>query len=98
MTKKKTVRPRYSAAKKKLILETAAREKLTGAQVKKRFGISLLTFYRWRGPVRGRRAGSAAVPALDVVKARQHVQAELRKMLPRIIQEEISAYLKSALG
>ena len=93
---------RYSEARKKQILETAKKQNLTGEQVKKRFGISTLTFYRWRGPVRGRRAvKSAPVPALskgDVAKARQHVQDELRRVLPQIIQEEIAAYLKSALA
>jgi transposase-like protein len=92
---------RYSESQKKRILETAAKERLTGAQVKKRFGISTLTFYRWRGPVRGKRAarvGSAAgKAAVNVKKARLAVRAELQKMMPRIIQEEISAYLKMAL-
>ncbi len=92
----------YSAARKKHILEVAAKEKLTGEQVRKRFGVSTLTFYRWRGPVRGRRrAKGALVSALsekDMAKARQQVQAELRRKLPRIIQEEIAAYLKEALG
>ncbi len=92
---------RYSAAKRKRILEIAAKDRLTGDQVRKRFGISVLTFYRWRGPVRGRRvAKGAAVPALsekDIAKARRQVQAELRRVLPGIIREEIAAFLKAAL-
>jgi transposase-like protein len=42
----------YSPAMKAKVLAAAKRDKLTGAQVAKRFGISTLTFYRWRGPVR----------------------------------------------
>ena len=100
--KKKTTRRRYSAAKKKLILETAAKEKLTGIQVQKRFGIPMLTFYRWRGPKRRKATGkSAKIPALAkgvTAKARQQVQAEVRRTMPKIIQEEIAAYLKTAFA
>ena len=47
---------RYTPAERRRILAAARKEGLTGAQVKKRFGVSALTFYRWRGPVgRGRR-------------------------------------------
>ncbi len=102
MAKKNPRGRHYSAARKKHILEVAAKEKLTGEQVRKRFGVSTLTFYRWRGPVRGRRARKGtAVPALtekDFARARQQVQTELRRRLPRIIQKEIVAYLKEALG
>ena len=38
----------YSAAVKAKILAAARRENLTAEQARKRFGISTLTFYRWR--------------------------------------------------
>jgi transposase-like protein len=56
MPRSKQPRKRYTPAQKRRILSVARKEGLTGAQVRERFGVSLLTFYRWRGPVgRGRR-------------------------------------------
>ena len=94
---------RYTEAEKKQILATAKKEGLTGAQVKKRFGVSTLSFYRWRGPVRGRKRGRplgsknrAAVGRVKVNAAavRREVQAQVRKLLPQIIREEVAAALK----
>jgi transposase-like protein len=56
---KKATRRRYTDAEKKKILRIAKKEGLTGADVQKRFGIAQLTFYRWRGPVRGPKARAA---------------------------------------
>jgi len=94
-------RRRYTAAEKKKILETAVREKLTGAQVQKKFGIAQLTFYRWRGPVRGRRAGAGRPgrPAgVNVGAIRDEVRAGIRSVLPQVIREEVQAYLAEILG
>jgi len=56
MSRTKPAPTRYTPAQKKKILAAARKEGLTGAQVRERFGVSTLTFYRWRGPVgRGRR-------------------------------------------
>lgn len=78
----------YGKAFKAKVLETARKENLTGQQVRDKFGISLLTFYRWRGPVRATRA-SAALPAAP--KALK--QSELR----RIIREEVAAAIRRLL-
>jgi transposase-like protein len=94
----------YSAEKKAEILAAAKKEKLTGAQAAKRFGISTLTFYRWRGPVRGRKkrgrpagsrnkAGSAGKVRVDAAAVRREVQTQVRKLLPQIIREEVAAAL-----
>ena len=96
-------RRRYTAAEKKKILETAVKEKLTGAQVQKRFGIAQLTFYRWRGPVRGRRAAGAGRPGRPALGAnigaiREEVRAGIRSVLPQVIREEVQAYLAEILG
>jgi len=94
-------RRRYTAAEKKKILETAVREKLTGAQVQKKFGIAQLTFYRWRGPVRGRRAGAGRPgrpPGVNVGAIRDEVRAGIRSVLPQVIREEVQAYLAEILG
>jgi transposase-like protein len=95
---------RYGAEKKAEILAAAKKDGLTGEQVAKRFGISTLTFYRWRGPVRGRKKrgrplGSKNRVAGSKVKVnsaavRREVQAQVRKLLPQIIREEVAAALK----
>ena len=94
---------RYTAAQKAKVLAAAKKEGLTGAQVAKRFGISLLTFYRWRGPVRSdalRRAGRKRGPGrprgngvgrVDPAVVRQAVRKQIEKMLPQIIREEVEA-------
>lgn len=90
---------RYSAAQKRRILETAKKEGLSGAQVKKRFGVSTLTFYRWRGPVRGKRSRPRRVSAVvDQGAIREEVRAGIRRVLPQIIRKEVSAALAEMLG
>ena len=92
---KKTKRPRklFTAAQRRHILAVAKKEGLTGKQVGKRFGINLFTFYRWRGPVRRSRATAKAVAAVDVAALRREVHAGIRKVLPRVIREEVSKAL-----
>ena len=89
---------RYTAAQQHQVLDTEKKEKLTGAQVKKRFGVSTLTFYRWRGPVRSRRKGATARPGRDGVAAgnegiRDQVRQTVREILPAVIRSEVNAYL-----
>ena len=99
----------YSAEKKAQILAAAKKEGLSGAQVAKRFGISTLTFYRWRGPVRGRKKrgrpvgsknkGSAVIRGdrvrVNAAAVRREVQAQVRRLLPQIIREEVARALGS---
>ncbi len=96
----KAGRRRYTSAEKQNILRTAAKEGLTGAQVQKRFGIAQLTFYRWRGPVRGRKAklaaGGGAGPGADAI--RSEVRAGIQRVLPDVIRQEVSRYLADVLG
>lgn len=96
---------RYTATQKARILAAARKEGLTGAQVAKQFGVSTLTFYRWRGPVRSdalKRAGKKRGPGrpkgsgkvkVDTVAVRREVQTQIRKLLPQIIREEVAAAL-----
>lgn len=90
----------YSAEKKAEILAAAKKGQLTGAQVRKRFGISTLTFYRWRGPVRGKKRGpgrpkGSRALRVDHAVVRRAVRVQIAKMLPRIIREEVLRALKS---
>jgi transposase-like protein len=103
---RKAGRRRYTAAEKKNILNTAIKENLTGAQVQKRFGIAQLTFYRWRGPVRGKRAagGTGRGPGrppgsgANLDSIRSEVRAGIQKVLPEVIRQEVQSYLAAILG
>jgi transposase-like protein len=102
---RKAGRRRYTSAEKKNILNTALKENLTGAQVQKRFGIAQLTFYRWRGPVRGKRAGAGtgARPGrpsggISVDAIRNEVRAGIQRVLPEVIRQEVESYLAGVLG
>ena len=92
----------YSAEKKAEILASAKKGNLTGEQVAKKFGISTLTFYRWRGPVRGRKKRGRPVGSrnrvagkvkVNLAAVRREVQAQVRKLLPQIIREEVAKAL-----
>lgn len=91
---------RYSAEQKAKILATAKKEGLTGAEVRKRFGVSTLSFYRWRGPVSRRKKHGSGRPKgranarVNPTVVREAVRAQIERMLPRIIQEEVAAALK----
>jgi len=110
MAKRSKRGTRYTAAQKAKILAAAKEKGLTGAQVAKRFGVSTLTFYRWRGPVRrdalnrasnrrgwGRPKGSGKVK-MDASVIRREVQEQIRQVLPQVIREEVAAYLRDAFG
>jgi hypothetical protein len=63
----------------------------------------MLTFYRWRGPVRGKKRGrpvgsknrvATGRAKVDVAAVRREVQAQVRKLLPQIIREEVAKALR----
>jgi len=96
---------RYSDAERGRILATAQREHLTGAQVRSRFGISTLTFYTWRkragmgqedkGRV-GRPALTGSNPTFEEM-IRQEVRARLARILPEILESEITNTVTESL-
>lgn len=94
--KKRGTGRRYGTSEKKRILKIARKQKLTGAQVRKRFGVSTLTFYRWRGPVRGRR-GKTAGTGIGNGLVQDQVRETVRRIMPGIIRREVAAYLDRIL-
>jgi transposase-like protein len=97
----KRARKRYSPEKKAQILAAAKAQGLTANDVKKKFGVTPVTYYSWRkksgaGKPRGR--GPARGNAGLDSSLEKRVQARLRTILPRIVNREIDAYLASLGG
>ena len=109
MAKTRKKRQSYTTEQRSEILATAARENLTALQVKRKFGVTPVTYYSWRkklglkGP-RGRKPGSGRRAATTVggtdltAQVRAGVQAKVREVLPGIVREEVTRYLDSLLG
>jgi transposase-like protein len=94
---------RFSEARRQEILQIAAREGLTGAQVAKRFGISQVTYYIWRkrvgassGGHRARTGSAAGLIGGMEGTIRAQVRSAIQAMLPQLIEEEVAAALEGA--
>ena len=112
MAKARKKRTEYTPEQRAKVLATAKAEKLTAAQVQKRFGVTPVTYYSWRkksgvtnkrGTKRGTRAAAAAVVARPVAgdlgaQVRSEVQNKMRQIIPGIVRAEVSAYLDSIFG
>jgi transposase-like protein len=104
MAKARRKRTQYSAEQKKTILAAALKDKLTALQVKRKFGVTPVTYYSWRkksglvarrGSIRpGRPAGIAIGSGIEG-QVRAAVQAKVRALLPAIVRNEVSSYLDS---
>lgn len=97
MAKRKT----YTPAQRKTILAAAIREKLTATDVRKKFGVTPVTYYSWRKKMGAtRRRGAAVVAASGLggglaIQLREQVRDRIRTMLPEIVRTEVNSYLGS---
>jgi transposase-like protein len=103
MAKARKKRTAYTAAQRSEILSTAQKEGLTAAQVKKKFGVTPVTYYSWRkkGGVsakRGRGAARVTRGGDFGGQVRAEVQATGRQILPEIVRGEVSNYLNQLFG
>ena len=98
----KRARKTYTEARRTEILAAAQKENLTANDVKKKFGVTPVTYYSWRkkeGLVgrRGRRPGLLALSGGGTVatQVRAGVQAKVRAVMPGIVREEVTSYLNT---
>ena len=112
MAKARKKRTEYTPEQRQKVLAAAKTEKLTAAQVQKRFGVTPVTYYSWRkksgitrkrGTRRGTRTAAAAVVARPVAgdlsaQVRTEVQNKMRQLIPGIVRTEVNAYLDSIFG
>jgi transposase-like protein len=98
-------RPRksYTPQKRAEILAAAQKSNLTANEVKKKFGVTPVTYYSWRkkeGLVgrRGRRPSlltQSGAGANIANQLRAGVQAKVRAIMPGIVREEVTTYLNT---
>jgi len=100
----KRARKTYTEARRTEILAAAQKENLTANDVKKKFGVTPVTYYSWRkkeGLVgrRGRRPSlftqSGSSGSQIATQVRQGVQAKVRAVMPGIVREEVTNYLNT---
>ena len=99
MAKARRKRHTYTDNQRGSILAAAQRGGLTALQVKKRFGVTPVTYYSWRkkqGLTR-RRGGSIGLvrgTGGDLTRhVRSEVRVKVRQILPGIVRSEVSGYL-----
>jgi transposase-like protein len=108
MAKQRKKRTEYTPEQRAKVLAAAKAEKLTAAQVQKKFGVTPVTYYSWRkksGVTRKRGTGTATAAVLSRpvagdlgAQVRVEVQNKMRQIIPGIVRAEVSAYLDSIFG
>ena len=107
MAKTRKKRQTYTQQQRTEILSAASRDNLTAAQVKRKFGVTPVTYYSWRkkaGATRRRggtttiRTGSARTAPVNGNignQLRTEVQNRVRQILPEIVRSEVNSYLNA---
>ncbi|MGH3056557.1 MAG: transposase [Gaiellaceae bacterium] len=101
MAKTRRKRHHYTAAQRSMVLAAAQKEGLTALQVRRRFGVTPVTYYSWRKKLgvaarRGTTLRASGGPLGG--QLRTAVQAKVREMLPDIVRGEVSSYLDQLFG
>src|SRR5437762_7548122 len=99
----KRARKTYTPQKRTEILAAAQRDNLTANDVKRKYGVTPVTYYSWRkkeGLIgrRGRRPGLIALSGSGdniATQVRAGVQAKVRAVMPVIVREEVTSYLNA---
>lgn len=101
MAKARRKRHYYTAAQRAAVLAAAQKEGLTAIQVRRRFGVTPVTYYSWRKKlgVAARRGTPARLTGGPLGgQLRSAVQAKVREILPDIVRGEVSNYLDQLFG
>ncbi len=105
MAKASRQRKSYSPELRQEIMETATRDGLTALDVKKKFGVTPVTYYSWRkksGAVAKRGRGPAKISAgggSDLTsQLRTEVRAKIQELLPGIVKSEVATFMDGLFG
>src|SRR5205085_3775711 len=90
MAKTRKKRQSYTAEQRAEILAAAQRDSMTAEQVKKKFGVTPVTYYSWRKKAGATRRRGGAVTTRGGGRGsdnmlRSEVQTRVRQMLPDIV-------------
>lgn len=104
MARARRKRQTYTDAQRATILSAALKGGLTALQVKKKFGVTPVTYYSWRKKQgltrrRGGAVGLVAGAGGDLTQqVRTEVRAKVRQVMPGIVRKEVSGYLDALFG
>lgn len=103
MGKTRKRRKSYTPKQRQSILAVAQKQGLTAEQVKRRFGVTPVTYYSWRkksgmARPRGQSVRGMVLSGSLAGQVRTSVQARVREILPGIVRAEVNHYLDSILG
>jgi transposase-like protein len=106
MAKVRRKRKTYTSQQRSLILATARRDGLTASDVRKKFGVTPVTYYSWRKKsgvtsrgIRGVGRAARLVAGVDLKnQVRSEVRSKVRQILPEIVRGEINSYLSTILA
>lgn len=105
MAKTRKKRQVYTPQQRAEILAAASRHSYTAAQVKRKFGVTPVTYYSWRkktGAVAKRGRGSSRISAKGgsdlTSQLRTEVRAKIQAVLPGIVKNEVASYVDALFG
>ena len=102
MTRARRKRQTYTSAQRVSILNAAQKGNLTALQVKRKFGVTPVTYYSWRkksGLTRRRGTSIGLVGGTGLSQqVRTEVRTKVRQLLPNIVRTEVSGYLDQLFG
>jgi len=104
MAKARKKRKNYTSQQRESILTAAQRDRLTAAQVQRKFGVTPVTYYSWRkkSGVARARGGAATLRVAAAARGgnlnsqlRNEVAQRVRQILPEIVRTEVNTYLNT---
>jgi transposase-like protein len=105
MAKARKKRKNYTVQQRESILTAAQRDRLTAAQVQRKFGVTPVTYYSWRkkSGVARARGGAATLRVAAAAghggnlssQLRNEVAQRVRQILPEIVRTEVNSYLNT---
>jgi transposase-like protein len=102
MAKTRKKRQSYTPQQRAEILAAASRNNYTAMQVKRKFGVTPVTYYSWRKKAGATRKRGAAPRTRGLstsgglgYQLRSEVQTRVRQILPEIVRTEVNSYLNS---
>jgi len=103
MAKARKKRKNYTEQQRESILTAAQRDRLTAAQVQRKFGVTPVTYYSWRKKLGVARERGGAAPVRVAAAAggslgnqlRNEVAQRVRQILPEIVRTEVNSYLNT---